>query len=76
LTFLPNATTPTIVMAGEADSRTPISEAEQAYACLQLHGVPSAFVRFPATTHSSGTMRPSHIAAEIACTLAWIARYP
>ncbi len=76
LTHLPRARTPTMVMAGEADSRTPISEAEQAYACLQLHGVPSAFVRFPGTTHSSGIMRPSHIAAEVACTLSWLARYP
>jgi acylaminoacyl-peptidase len=75
ITHLPNATTPTMLMAGEADSRTPISEAEQAYACLQLQGVRSAFVRFPGATHSSGTMRPSHITAEITCTLAWLARY-
>ena len=75
LTHLPRATTPTMVMAGEADSRTPISEAEQAYACLQMRGIPSALVRIPGASHSTGVARPSHVAAEVMAGLSWFERF-
>jgi acylaminoacyl-peptidase len=69
------ARTPTMFIAGEADSRTPLSEAQQMYAALKLAGVEVALVRGPGVSHSSGVLRPSHFAAEVMCTLAWFDRF-
>ncbi len=75
LAHLPRATTPTMVIAGEADSRTPASEALQAFTALKLAGVETALVRGPNVTHSSAVYRPSHFTSEVACQLAWFERF-
>jgi acylaminoacyl-peptidase len=66
---------PTLLMAGEADSRTPPTEALQMYLALKLRGVETALLRFPGTSHSSGAMRPSLFAAEVAATIGWFDRF-
>jgi dipeptidyl aminopeptidase/acylaminoacyl peptidase len=70
-----HARTPTLLMAGEADSRTPLSEAQQMYAALRLAGVEAHLLRFPGTSHSSTAMRPSLFAAEVAATIGWFDKY-
>ena len=75
LSLVGNVRTPTLVMVGEEDRRTPGSEAEQYYAALQLRGVPTALVRVPGAGHESLAERPSQLAAENAAILAWFARY-
>ncbi len=75
LTHLHRATTPTMVMAGETDSRTPASEALQAYTALKLAGVATAYARGPDVSHSSAVYRPSHFASEVICQLAWFERF-
>ena len=75
LTFVAKVKTPTMLIAGEADSRTPISEAQQMYAALKLLGVPTALVSMPGAPHSTNAMRPSAFAAEIAYTLSWFKRW-
>ncbi len=75
LTHLARAKTPTMVIAGETDSRTPASEALQAYTALKLAGVEAAYVRGPAVSHSSGVYRPSHFVSEVICQLAWFERF-
>jgi len=75
LSHLARATTPTMIIAGETDSRTPASEALQAYSALKLAGVETVYVRGPAVTHSSAVYRPSHFASELACQLAWYERF-
>ncbi len=67
--------TPTLLMAGEADSRTPPTEALQMYSALKLAGVETALLRFPGTSHSSGAMRPSLFAAEVSATLGWFGKF-
>ncbi len=67
--------TPTLLMSGGADSRTPPTEALQMYSALKLAGVEAALLRFPATSHSSGAMRPSLFAAEVAATIGWFERF-
>lgn len=62
--------TPTLVMGGEADYRTPISEAEQYYAALRYFGVESAFIRYPLENHGL-RMFPSHFAAKVAHMIGW-----
>ncbi len=74
VTYAPQVRTPTLLMAGEADSRTPMSETLQMYAALRLAGVDAHLMRFPGATHSSSAMRPSLFAAEIAATIGWFER--
>ncbi len=74
LTHAPQARTPTLLMAGEADSRTPMSETLQMYAALRLAGAEAHLLRFPGASHSSSSMRPSLFAAEVAATIGWFDR--
>ena len=74
LSLVGNVTTPTLLMTGEKDRRTPISETEQYFQALQLLGVPSAMVRFPDSPHGIAG-RPSRLIAKVDNILAWFARY-
>lgn len=62
--------TPTLVMTGESDYRTPISQSEQYYAALKYFGVESVFVRVPLENHGI-RMFPSHFASKIAIVTGW-----
>jgi dipeptidyl aminopeptidase/acylaminoacyl peptidase len=75
LSLVGNVKTPTMVMVGENDHRTPDSEAEQYYAALQLRSVPTALVKVPGASHGSLAERPSQEAAEARAILAWFERY-
>jgi acylaminoacyl-peptidase len=74
LHFVGNATTPTMLLTGEADHRTPISEAEQFYQALKLREVDTALVRVPEASHSIAA-RPSHLIGKVQHVLAWFERY-
>ena len=75
LSLVGNVTTPTLVVVGEQDFRTPPSEAEQYYQALQLKGVPTALVRVPDAGHGGLAARPSQSAAKAAAIVAWFERY-
>jgi acylaminoacyl-peptidase len=75
LSFVERVTTPTMLIGGDADTRTPISEAQQMYAALQWRGVTTALVSIPEARHGTASMRPSAFAAEIAYTLSWFRRF-
>jgi dipeptidyl aminopeptidase/acylaminoacyl peptidase len=47
LSLVANVKTPTLVVVGSEDYRTPVSEAEQYYSALQLLGIPTALVKVP-----------------------------
>lgn len=70
LSLVGNVTTPTMVMAGDADRRTPISEAEQFYQALKLRGIDTALVRVPGAAHAISS-RPSRMIAKVEHVLAW-----
>lgn len=69
-----NVTTPTMLLTGEADYRTPMSETEQYYMGLQLSGVETAMVRIPGASHGIAS-RPSNLAAKISYILEWFGKY-
>lgn len=69
-----NVTTPTMLLTGEADLRTPMSETEQYYQALKLAGVDSAMVRMPGASHSI-YKRPSQLLGKVAAILEWFERY-
>ena len=74
LSLVGNVTTPTMLLTGEDDRRTPISETEQFYQALQLRGVESAMVRLPDTSHGIAG-RPSRLITKVDHILAWFERY-
>ena len=74
LSHVDNVTTPTMLMTGADDYRTPMSESEQFYQALQLREVETALVRVPAASHSIAA-RPSHLAAKVAHVLEWFQRH-
>jgi dipeptidyl aminopeptidase/acylaminoacyl peptidase len=74
LSLVGNVKTPTLVVVGSEDYRTPVSEAEQYYSALQLKGVPTALVKVPGASHSI-TNRPSQSAAKAAAIIAWFDKY-
>lgn len=75
LSLVGNVKTPTLVVVGSEDYRTPDSEAEQYYTALQLRGVPTAFVKVPGASHGGIAARPSQAAAKASAILAWFDRY-
>ncbi|MEM9664077.1 MAG: S9 family peptidase [Bacteroidota bacterium] len=68
-----NAETPTLVMVGAEDLRTPLSEAKQLYHALKYRKIDTALVTIPGAYHNIAN-RPSQLAAKVAYTLAWFAR--
>ena len=66
--------TPTLVMTGEQDFRTPISEAEQFYAALKLLNVDTVLVRVPEEPHGIGR-RPSHQIAKMLYVAGWFEQH-
>jgi dipeptidyl aminopeptidase/acylaminoacyl peptidase len=74
LSLVGNVTTPTMLITGEEDYRTPISETEQFYQALQLRRVPSVMVRIPGSNHGIAS-RPSRLNAKTDYTLAWFEKY-
>jgi len=62
--------TPTLLMTGEADYRTPISETEQFYEALKLLNVEAVLVRVPEEPHGI-RRRPSHHIARIQYISGW-----
>ncbi len=74
ISLVGNVTTPTMLMTGENDMRTPPSEAEQFYQALKLRGIDSAMVRVPGASHGIAS-RPSHLIAKIGNIMGWFEKY-
>jgi dipeptidyl aminopeptidase/acylaminoacyl peptidase len=74
LTYVGNVKTPTMLMTGEVDYRTPSSDAEQFYEALKLRKVPSVMIRVPDASHEISE-KPSNMMAKVAYILGWFERY-
>lgn len=75
LSLVGKVETPTLVVVGSEDYRTPVSESEQYYTALRLRGVPTALVKVPGASHGGFASRPSQSAAKASAILAWFERY-
>ena len=71
LAYVGNVHTPTMLMTGEVDYRTPSSEAEQFYQALKLRNIDTALVRVPNASHDISA-RPSLLIDKVAYVLAWL----
>ncbi len=74
LSLVGNITTPTMVMVGMDDLRTPPSEAKQLYHALKLRKIETVLVEIPGAGHGIAN-RPSNLITKIAHTLAWFDKY-
>ena len=74
LSLVGNVTTPTMLLTGEEDYRTPISESEQFYTALKLRKVPAMLVRIPDASHGIAS-KPSNLMGKVAYILGWFERY-
>jgi dipeptidyl aminopeptidase/acylaminoacyl peptidase len=75
LSLVGSVKTPTLVIVGDRDFRTPLSDSEQYYQALQLQGVPTGLVKVPGASHGGLTARPSQAAAKASAILAWFEKY-
>jgi acylaminoacyl-peptidase len=74
IAYVGKVSTPTMLMTGEVDYRTPSSEAEQFYEALKLRKVDTAMVRVPGASHDISA-RPSHLIAKVQYILAWFQQH-
>lgn len=74
ISLVGNVTTPTMVMVGMNDLRTPPSEAKQLYHALKLRKIPTLFVEIPEASHGIAR-KPSNLIRKVAHTLAWFDEY-
>lgn len=74
LSLVGNIETPTMVLVGMNDLRTPPSEAKQLYHALKLRKIPTVLVEIPSASHGIAN-RPSNLITKIAHTLAWFEKY-
>lgn len=74
ISLVGNVKTPTMLLTGESDFRTPIGESEQYYAALKLQEVETAMVRIPNASHGL-VDRPSMLMSKVASILSWFDHY-
>ncbi|RNC92820.1 MAG: S9 family peptidase [Allomuricauda sp.] len=74
ISLVGNIETPTMVMVGMNDLRTPPSEAKQLYHALKLRKKETVLVEIPGASHGIAS-RPSNLITKIAHTVAWFDKY-
>jgi dipeptidyl aminopeptidase/acylaminoacyl peptidase len=79
ITYVGNVKTPTMLIDGELDLRTPIEETEQYYRALKLRRVPTLMVRLPDEYHGfnaeASVRHPSNRIAQILYVRGWFDKY-
>lgn len=74
ISLVGNIETPTMVMVGMNDLRTPPSEAKQLYHALKIRKKETMLVEIPGASHGIAS-RPSNLIAKVSHTLAWLEKY-
>ena len=74
ISLVGNIQTPTLVMVGTSDLRTPLSEAKQLYHALKIRKIETALVEVPGAYHLIAN-RPSQLITKVDHILAWFERY-
>ncbi len=75
LMYVGNVTTPTLLMTGVRDLRTPISQTEEFYQALKFRKVPTAMIRFNEEFHGTSS-KPSNALRTILYLHSWFEKYP
>lgn len=73
ISLVGNVKTPTLLITGEADYRTPIAQTEAYYQALKVRGIDAMMVRLPEANHGMG--RPSQWLQSNLAVVDWYDRY-
>jgi dipeptidyl aminopeptidase/acylaminoacyl peptidase len=65
LTYVGNVKTPTMLMTGVNDLRTPMPQTEQFYSALKLRNVPTAMIRFNEEWHGTTSMPSNFVRTQL-----------
>lgn len=74
LMYVGNVKTPTVIMTGEQDMRTPMAQSEEYYAALKMLGVPAKLLRFNDQYHGTGS-KPSNYMRTVLYMMSWYNKY-
>lgn len=74
MSLVGNVTTPTMLITGEQDLRTPMAQTEQYYQALKLRKIDSVLIKVPGASHGIAA-KPSRMIAKIENSLAWFEKY-
>jgi len=74
LMYVGHVTTPTLLMTGELDRRTPIPQTEEYYAALKMRHVPAVMLRFNEEFHGTGS-KPSNFMRTQLYMLSWFEKH-
>jgi dipeptidyl aminopeptidase/acylaminoacyl peptidase len=72
--YVGNVTTPTVVMTGVLDMRTPMPQSEEFYEALKMRGIPAALIRFEGEFHGTGS-KPSNFMRTQLYMMSWYNRW-
>jgi dipeptidyl aminopeptidase/acylaminoacyl peptidase len=67
-------TTPTLLMTGELDLRTPIAQSDEYYVALKMRGIPTTMLRFNGEYHGTGS-KPSNFMRTQLYMMSWYQKY-
>jgi dipeptidyl aminopeptidase/acylaminoacyl peptidase len=74
LMYAGKVTTPTLLMTGVLDRRTPMPQTEEYYAALKKRGVPVALLQFEGEYHGTGS-KPSNFIRTQLYMMSWFKKY-
>ncbi len=74
LMYVGNVTTPTMLMTGVNDLRTPMEQTEQFYRALKLRKIPTAMIRFNEEWHGTSS-KPSNFLRTQLYMRSWFQKY-
>jgi len=67
--------TPTLIMTGELDMRTPMPQSEEYYVALKMRGVPTALLRFEGEYHGTSSKPSNWLRTQLYMT-SWYNQWP
>ena len=73
LSMVGKVVTPTLLMTGETDYRTPIAQTEMYYQALKLRDIPAMKIRLPEANHGMG--RPTQWIVSNLAVIDWFEKY-
>ena len=74
LMYAGKVTTPTLLMTGVLDRRTPMPQTEEYYAALKMRGVPVTLLQFEGEYHGTGS-KPSNFIRTQLYMMSWFKKY-
>jgi dipeptidyl aminopeptidase/acylaminoacyl peptidase len=72
--YVHKVTTPTLIMTGELDLRTPMAQSEEYYAALKYRGVETVLLRFNGESHGTSS-KPSNFMRTQLYMMSWYGKH-